>query len=141
MRDRWLTGMVVALSALTLVASVLFACSRGGDEEASSTTQPASITGAKPQAPVAQPTPESTATAPARAEPQAADAPSGAAVYKARCARCHSLEEAVGLIKKKPAPEREAWMTQLFTRHFPPPVKERPPLIRYLLEETARAER
>jgi cytochrome c5 len=136
MRDRWLTAMVLALSALALVGSVLFACTRSADGSAAEqTTQPASVTGVQ-AAPKAEP-----AGDPAQAPEESAAGPSCAAVFDARCKRCHSLEETVGLVRKQPADKREPWLTELLGRHFPPPVPERPALVRYLLAETARSER
>jgi cytochrome c5 len=138
MRDRWLSGMVAALSALALVGSVLFALTRGPDTGQAQATEPDGVSDAVPEgdAPMDEASP---GAAPAAEE--AADAPSGPAVFKARCKRCHSLEETVELIKKQPADKREPWLTRLLARHFPPPPEERPALVKYLLEETARSER
>jgi hypothetical protein len=130
MRDRWMGGMVVGLSGLALAASVLFACTRASDVSQAQAAEP-------PQAEVP------VAETEAREEPAPArkHAEDGATVFKARCERCHSLEETVDLIKKQPADKREAWLAQLLARHFPPPAHERPPLVKYLLEETARSGR
>ena len=128
MRDRWLREYVVALSTLALAASVLFAFSRAPDGGTSQAPEPPGVSGGTFEVGRAS-----------DAEPSAGG-PSRAAVFEARCQRCHSLEEAVALVEKVTAGEREAWLSQLLTRHFPPPEAERAPLVDYLLAETERDE-
>jgi mono/diheme cytochrome c family protein len=129
MRDRWMGGMVVGLSGLLLAASVLFACTRASDGQAQAAEPAQAEAPASPTEATEEPTPASK------------HAEEGAAVFKARCVRCHSLEETVDYIKKHPRDKRESYLTDLLARHFPPPARERPALVKYLLEETARSAR
>jgi mono/diheme cytochrome c family protein len=136
MRDRWMSGLVAALSLVALVGSVLFAWSRGADTTLAQPSEPiAEAELAAAAEPMAEPTADD-----APAEPTA-DKPSGRAVFEARCKRCHSLEETVDYIKKQPKDKREPYLTRLLGRHFPPPPEERPALVQYLLEATARTDK
>jgi len=121
--------LVAGLSVLALAASVVFASSREAPPEEAST--PAAVEVTALEAPEPSPLHEAPATA----------APAGQAVFDARCKRCHSLDEAVALVKKQPEAKRMEYLTKLLDRHFPPPPAERPGLVQYLYAETMRAKK
>lgn len=128
MRDQWMVGFVVAVSAIALAGSVLFAVTRpsaesipADDDEAGTGSATRSSRETR-----AEDTEEGTTGALA----------AGKVVFEKRCTRCHTVDEIVDYVREQPETERTAWLERLLSLHYPPPKNERPSLIDYLIQST-----
>lgn len=63
----------------------------------------------------------------------------GKAAYDKRCARCHTLEQAVGFLNAHPdAAERAQWLENKLSRHHARDAGDRAAIIAFLEEALAR---
>ncbi len=61
----------------------------------------------------------------------------GAALFKSKCAACHSEAKVVSGVRKIAEPDRPARLDQKLAGHFAPDPAQRKDIVKYLLEAAA----
>lgn len=73
------------------------------------------------------------------AAPPAVADDAGKAAYDQRCARCHTVEQAVGFLNAHPdAAERAQWLENKLSRHHARDAKDRAAIITFLEDALAK---
>lgn len=111
MRHHTLARATFAIAAVFTVAAIVFATTRN-------------------PAPVERPPP---------AEPGLSTvAGNGAALFQARCARCHDASSFAAWARAQPeAEQRGRWFAEVLASHFPPPAGEREAIIAHIQQAIA----